>query len=309
MNDERRRTVWSLRLSTELIRLLDLLARHEIPALPFKGPVLADALYGDIAARESCDLDVLLRRQDLARATRVLLDEGYRTDLPADETQRAAYLRARYELHFTTPNEAARAGGKYGGAVPIEIHQAFLPDSYSLRFDYDALWLRLDRQTFCGREVLALGPEDLLLMLCAHGAKHGWTERSGIRDVARLLVVAQDRISWPVVMERARAMGGVRILLLGLLLAADLMDAPVPTDLLAMARDDRRVRKLAVEEHRCGQLRFFIRTRERFRDKLMCCARLALTPNEEDYSFVPLPRLLSGLYYPLHALRVAGKLV
>jgi Uncharacterised nucleotidyltransferase len=298
VNDERRRTVWSLRLSTELIRLLDLLARHGIPALPFKGPVLADALYGDIAARESCDLDILLRRQDLAQATRVLLDEGYRTDLPANESQRSAYLRARYELHFTTPDR-----------VPIEIHQAFLPDSYCLPFDYDALWQRLEPQTFCGREVLALGPEDLLLMLCAHGAKHAWTERSGIRDVARLLVVAQDRISWPMVIERARAMGGVRILLLGLFLAAELMQAPAPADLLAMARRDRRVRKLGLAEHRRGPLPFFLAARERFRDKLMCCARLALTPTEQDYSLMRLPRMLSGLYYPLHALRVAARFV
>lgn len=278
--------------------MLDLLARHGIPALPFKGPLLADALYADLAARESCDLDVLLRRQDLAHATSVLLDEGYTTDLPSDARHQAAYLRARYELHFSTAD----------GAVPIEIHQAFLPDSYCLRFDYDALWLRLERHTFCGRQVLSLAPEDLLLMLCAHGAKHAWTEQSGIRDVARLLEIAQHRISWPAIMERARAMGGVRILLLGLLLA-DQLDAPVPVDLLSMARRDRRIRKLIPGERRGGELRFFLSTRERLRDKLACCARLALTPNERDYSFMRLPRVLSGLYYPLHALRVAAKLV
>ena len=52
---ERERTKWGLRLTAELLRLLDLLERHAIPALPFKGPALAFALYGDVALRESCE--------------------------------------------------------------------------------------------------------------------------------------------------------------------------------------------------------------------------------------------------------------
>src|SRR5208282_2899895 len=89
---ERERTKWGLRLTAELFRLLDLLERHAIPALPFKGPVLASALYGDLAMRESCDLDVLVRSSDLAGAKRAMLASGYTTDLPSDTAQEAAYL-------------------------------------------------------------------------------------------------------------------------------------------------------------------------------------------------------------------------
>jgi hypothetical protein len=302
---ERERTKWGLRLTAELLRLLDLLERHAIPALPFKGPALAFALYGDVALRESCDLDVLVASVDLPKAKRAMLRAGYTSDLPAVAAQEAAYLRARYELHFTTPE----------GAVPIEIHQAFLAPSYCLPFDYEGLWQRLERQVFCGREVPALPPGDLLLMLCAHGAKHSWTELSAVCDIARLLVVSADRIPWPAVRDQARALGASRILLLGLTLAADLLEAPVPADVLAHVRADRAVSRLAgqvraalfQESEGSGGLRFFVRTRERFRDKLACCARLALMPNEEDYACLPLPAILSSLYYPLHAARVAGK--
>jgi hypothetical protein len=302
---ERERTKWGLRLTGELLRLLDLLERHAIPALPFKGPALAFALYGDVALRESCDLDVLVGGADLEKVKRVMLAAGYTTDLPQDAAQEAAYLRARYELHFNAPD----------GAVPIEIHQAFLAPSYCLPFDYGALWQRLERQSLCGREVLALPAGDLLLMLCAHGAKHSWTDLSGVCDIARLLVVFEGRIPWPAVLSRARAMGASRILLLGLSLAADLLEAPAPADVLAQARADRAVVRLAgqvraalFQESEGGSgLRFFLQTRERFRDKLACCARLALMPNEEDYSCLPLPAVLSPLYYPLHAVRVAGK--
>jgi putative nucleotidyltransferase-like protein len=299
------RIKWSLRLSAELLRLLDLFERHAIPALPFKGPALAFALYGDVAAREYCDLDVLLRAEDLAAAKRVLLAEGYTSDLPEDAAREAAYLRARYELHFTTPD----------GAVPIEVHQAFLPPSYGLPFDYAALWPRLERQPFLGREILALPPADLLLILSAHGAKHSWLERKGITDIARLLVVYGNRINWPVLMQRARGLGAYRILLLALRLAADLAQAPLPDTILAEAAADRAIAGLTArvraaldrESDSSGSFPFYLRTRERLRDKLTCCARLALMPNEEDYSWVSLPAALSPLYYPLHALRVAGK--
>jgi hypothetical protein len=301
----RERIQWSLRLSAELLRLLDLFDRHAIPALPFKGPTLAFALYGDIAMREYCDLDVLLRPEDLAAAKRAMLAEGYTTDLPSHAGQEAAYLRARYELHFTTPD----------GAVPIELHQAFLPASYCVPFDYPAVWRRLERQPFCGREVLALPGADLLLMLCVHGAKHGWAELGAIRDIARLLTIYEDRICWTALLDQARDIHARRILLLGLSLAAELLDAAVPPNVLASAQGDRALSQLSSEvraalsreSEGADSLRFFIRTRERLRDKLACCARLALTPNEEDYGLLPLPPFLSPLYYPLHALRVAGK--
>jgi hypothetical protein len=283
----------SLLFAGELLRLLDLFDRHAIAALPFKGPVLADMLYGDIAARDYCDLDILVPKQDIARAIGALLAAGYSTDLPSNPGQRKAYLGARYEIHFTPP----------GGAIPIEIHQSFLPPAYGFN-----LVPRTERRTFFGREIAALSPADLLLVLCAHGAKHAWSEPSLVRDAARLLEVSADDLCWPDLLRQAAAIGAERMLLLGLYLAARL-DAPVPAAILNQAQQDKAVVGLAGRIRIDGpeSPRFFLEARERLRDKLACCARLALTPNEEDYSFLPLPGVLSPLYYPLHAVRVAGK--
>ena len=168
---------WNLLLSAELLRVLDILERHNIPAMPFKGPVLAAALYGDPAVRESCDLDLLVRKQDIRRVPAILAAEGYGTDLPRDARGQEAYIRARYELHFTSPSHN----------IPIEIHQSFVPPSYCLDLDYGAIWNRAELISFFGRDVLTLAPADLLLMLCIHGAKHEWKELTNIRDIARLL--------------------------------------------------------------------------------------------------------------------------
>jgi len=282
----------ALLFTGELLRLLDLFDRHSVCALPFKGPVLADMLYGDITARDYCDLDILLPKRDIAKAIAALLAAGYTTDLPADPRQRKAYLRTRYELHFTSP-----------GGLPIEIHQSFLPPAYCF-----PLAPRYERRSFLGREILALAPADLLLVLCAHGAKHAWSEPHLVRDLARLLEISAHGLSWSDLLRHAAAIGARRILLLGLYLAAR-EDAPVPAEILSQAQADKAVVHLAgrVRIGNPESHRFFLETRERLRDKLACAARLALTPTEQDYSLLPLPAFLSPLYYPLHAVRVAGK--
>jgi hypothetical protein len=275
----------------ELLRLLGLFDRHAIPAVPFKGPVLADQLYGDISARSSCDLDILISKPDIWRTKAALLAAGYTTDLP-DGPAETAYLNARYEIHFVSP-----------GGIPIEIHQSFLLPAFCF-----PLVPRLETRRFFGRPVLALTPPDLLLVLCAHGAKHAWSQPLLIRDVARLLDIYSTIIDWPALLNRADALGARRMLLLGILLAAKHHDS-VPPALFERPLADPAIGRLAdrVQTGAAQSNRFFLATRERMRDKLGCCARLALLPNEQDHAHFRLPGSLAPLYYPLHAMRVLGK--
>jgi hypothetical protein len=297
----------SLALTAELVRLLDLFEANAIPGVPFKGPALATLLYGHVGLRESVDLDILIRRQDILRATSLMIAHGYVTDLPTEPAQQAAYLRVRHELHFTSEN----------GACLVELHQALLPPFYTFAIDYEALWGRVEKNPFCGREILMLRQSDLLLALCAHATKHSWERLAWICDIARLLHVSSDNLDWDEITSEASAIGATRMVLLGLSLGSDLLEAPVPPDILQLAKEDKRVQRLAgavatalFAETAGGELRshlFFLQARERLRDRLMYCSRLALTPTEEDHALLRLPSILSPLYYPFHVVRVAGK--
>ena len=64
--DYERNAQKSLWLTYELIRILDCLESHGIPAIPYKGPVLAKAVYGDIALRRFSDLDILIHADGCA---------------------------------------------------------------------------------------------------------------------------------------------------------------------------------------------------------------------------------------------------
>ena len=77
-DDNLRRTLW---LTRELLRVLDQLNECGIATMPYKGPVLADMLYGNVTARQFSDLDLLILRKDVLRAKAALGELGYEGSL------------------------------------------------------------------------------------------------------------------------------------------------------------------------------------------------------------------------------------
>src|SRR5207244_1068830 len=97
-----------------------------------------------------------------------------------------------------------------------------------------------------GTLVRTLSAEHLLLVLCAHGAKHCWERLGWICDVAELLR-RTPALDLSGMLAQARSLGVERIMLLGLRLAAELLDVPLPEDVACRARDDRVVGALAAQ--------------------------------------------------------------
>src|SRR5437899_2597076 len=59
--------VRNLEQSAELLRVLERLQDAGIEAVPYKGPVLASEVYGDVALREFVDLDILVEPRHVTR--------------------------------------------------------------------------------------------------------------------------------------------------------------------------------------------------------------------------------------------------
>lgn len=220
---------WQLRFTGELRELLQVLADHGIVAVPYKGPVLAKQLYGTISLRESSDLDILVRRDDFDRARGLLLERGFAPRRPLDNGDRAFMLRYRY---------AESLDGPLG--LKVELHWGFTNAAVSFPLTLDELQPRLQTLDVGGFEVLAFTPEDHLLILSVHGAKHLWCRLEWICGVAEL-VRTFGPAQWQVVAQRARETASERTLLLALLLAHELLEAPVPPDLLRQGRGDAQV--------------------------------------------------------------------
>ena len=65
-------------LTNKLFEILSLLKANNILALPFKGPVLAESVFGNLSLRQFVDLDVLVYKRDALRARDLLMSKGYR---------------------------------------------------------------------------------------------------------------------------------------------------------------------------------------------------------------------------------------
>jgi signal peptidase I len=69
----------------QLREILKLFARENIPVVPLKGTLLAERLYGDIAARGlSVDIDLFVKWEDRENVHKILIENGYEF-LPNEE--------------------------------------------------------------------------------------------------------------------------------------------------------------------------------------------------------------------------------
>ncbi|HSP54534.1 MAG TPA: nucleotidyltransferase family protein, partial [Dehalococcoidia bacterium] len=300
----------NLTVTGELLRLVRLFKTNDIAVAPLKGPLLAATVYGDISLRQFGDLDVLLHEKDIARAKDLLIANGYRPAFDMTTAQEAATLR--HHCEYLLVSDSSR--------VVVELHWRIIPTWFPFPLNGTQLLGRLTDASLGSVSAPSVTPEDLLLIICAHSTKHMWTKLAWICDVAEVLRASPD-LDWVLLMRRARQLGGERMLFLGLRLAHDLLDAPLPEDILSRAAD-RNIDEL-VEQSRhllfrsrpegpvgaswpgyFERSRYYIRAMERTRDKLRYCIRFLTTPMEEDWDNLALPDALFPLYYVLRPFRV-----
>jgi hypothetical protein len=297
----------NLHMAGELIKLLDLFENHGIAAIPYKGPTLAVLAYGNLAFREFVDLDLLLRERDLAQARRLLIDRGFRHSYPFTPAQEAAYLRSLRQLPLVSSE-----------GVLVELHAGLTLRDYRFPLDVDRLRARLAPVRLLRRDVTTFSVEDLMLILCAHGARHCWESLGWICDLAEL-IRAQRGVRWEWVLEEARRLHGERLVVLGLAVAGELLRAPIPEATRARIRVDpvipwlvARVRHWLFCESAdlpgtSGRAIFHLRARERWRDGARYCLSQALVPRISDWETLALPSSLSFAYAFLRPLRLAKK--
>jgi hypothetical protein len=297
----------NLLLTRELLRVLGLLEAEGIRAIPFKGPTLAMMAYGNLALRQFNDLDFLLQLADIPRARAVLSLHGYRSQHPLGRIQEDAYFRSLCQLPLLHEETS----------ILVELHCKVTPRDFSFSAD-QTFGQRLIPVSMLGKAVLTFSREDLLLILCVHGAKHVWCCLGWICDVAKLMS-ASPEIDWGQVTDQARRIGCERMLWLGLFLAHDLLGAPLPDLVFQEVHTDSVVQRLAervykqllgspgIEPSGFSNVLFHLRVRERLRDGFRYSLSLALAPTLADWSMLAVPARLSFLYYPARFIRLMGK--
>ncbi len=302
----RQNTVRNLFLAGELCEILEGLRAQGIPAIPYKGPLLAVQAYGNVALRQFVDLDIVLRQRDVVRAHEVLTSRGYRGEFLWSEPPAAQRIPGQY--HF------ARDAGR----LVVELHTERTLRYFPQPVDLEQLAGRLRPVSLDGRAILTFSAEDALPILCVHGSKHFWEQLSWISDIGEL-AQGDGGVDWEAAVNRALQLGAGRMMHLGLYLANDLLDAPLPKMILERVRGDRAVRALSgrVRQRFFSDWpdtpgvveRFWFRLRMRGNawTGVRYVLRLATAPTEDDWSRTRLSPALSPLYAAVRPFRLLRK--
>jgi putative nucleotidyltransferase-like protein len=304
----------NLFLTGELLRVLQLLEAHGLPALPFKGPTLAVSVYSNLALRQFSDVDLLVHERDYRSAQRLLMTHGYQ-------------LTKDFDFESSLVQDTRR--------VAVDLHRGIVPHQFHCSLDFERLWTYRQPVSLIGTTISTLAPEDLLMVLCMQVSRDTWgalfkpCERRydsllKFCDIAELLQVSPG-MDWDRVLADTRRFGAQRMLLFGLRVASELLGTTLPQVLRSRVQAHPTISGLTA--HTRAQLfdeadasattsltpeRFHFAIRERWQDKVfpyLYAGALLIVPSEKDRMFLPLPGYLTILYYvirPFRALRDYG---
>ena len=209
----------------QLRELLDALQGADIPAVLLKGAFLAEHAYHSATLRPTGDLDLLVPSARIGTAIDRLVELGYTRPTTGDWERFRAYRHAPPLQHRFR-------------RLSVELHHTIEPCAAPFTLPLADVWARASGITTAGAQALALAPEDLLLHLATHlGHSHLLgTSILRVYDIAIWVDRFGDTADWDAVVTRAEASGVRRFVYAALGLAARLLDAPVPPEVLDRMR-------------------------------------------------------------------------
>ena len=212
----------------ELNKAADILANQNIPLLALKNSGITLGMYPYFGSCPMGDVDVLVKKSQFREAHNLLVKNGYK-------------LKFRYE--FEEDNiEAAEKGG--GAEYSVQLNNG------------EHLWFELQWRPIAGRwiqpkqepkadelvdrsisikgsNVRLLSPEDNLLQVCLHTAKHTFVRAPGFRlhtDVDR--IISTQRIDWKIFEKMVLELKTKTAVYISLSMAKNLIGTPIPEDIL-----------------------------------------------------------------------------
>lgn len=193
----------------ELEQIVEALQAEGIKIIVLQGASLAEQLYHNIALRPIGDIDVLIRKNDLAIAHRKLSELGYLLEYHSEIGGERYYLK---------PGPLS---------IRLDIHWAtwYCP--------FNESWENVEEIKVGETTSLTLAPEDLLISLTTHSAIHHGTG-GGIWLVDIALVISQyrDKLNWKEFFRKVRDRGVDVPLYYLLHYAKERLGAEVPLEVL-----------------------------------------------------------------------------
>ena len=201
-----------------LAHVVTQLDRAGIVPVVLKGPLFSQWLYGDVGARRFADLDLLVARGELLRASEMLGELGY--TLPAGMTTKVA----------ATIYAGVGAWPLVGpGMIPLDLHWRSQASRFGPLLDVSEILRDSVRVAVAGMAIRIPGPTHAAALAVVHAAKHLWASLELVLSIAHL--IERDDVDWmrvQAIAARAHAWSGAAA---GLVLASELFEREMPAPL------------------------------------------------------------------------------
>jgi hypothetical protein len=198
------------RKSAEVMRILSSLNTSGIEAIPLKGPVASDIIFGDPGLYPSGDIDILVRPADLERTRQVLRQEGYGDSATNPDDM----LRSDYHLVLEKERSV------------VEVH-------WKLTFRYFEIppefwWEDVRTVSYQDSEVLALSPERYLLYAIFRLYRHAFRPLRFLVLAAGLIERYREELDWERLLSFADTFRMSRLVVFSLTLLQELLGVDIP---------------------------------------------------------------------------------
>jgi hypothetical protein len=294
----RNNTFQMLHLYGEMERVCQTFAYEQVRSLMLKGPVLAEAIYGDLSMRTSKDLDILIPFQDLEKVAKILFALGYEDD---DAPRILNNLRRKtHHISYTNPQRN----------IQIEVHWQLNPGSTN-EPSFNELWERRRTGSRSSCPVYFLSEKDLFFNLVTHGTRHGWFRLRWLTDIDRMV---RQGLNWCQLLPSLMRYDAAHLGSQSLILIAQLLHTPVNNEMKSIMNSSRgrqlaqmtlhiinnivNLTDMPISEDVDKYYRGYLLSTMSMYQRWVYIIGL-LYPSSYDAVTLPLPKVLHFMYFPL----------
>ncbi len=219
---------WNVVIFDELKFVLELFRKEGIETVVLKGPMLLDTVYKDWGVRKTSDLDLLVKKDDMNRARRILHEHNY-----SSSSKTAMRKDGTPVSHHSAPMSRKRRPA-------IELHWTLRTNNQIIKIEIDEIWDRVKQGKIDKIDALFLSPEDTLLHLCVH---HFYKLNTNItyreiNDISAVIFRFKERLNWEQLLVNCHKYKLSHFVYAGLFFANEVIPDIIPSEILIALKSE-----------------------------------------------------------------------
>ena len=292
----------TIKMSSELIRLLRLFENERLSPVCIKGAALSLLLYGSVTKRQYSDIDIYISYDELKRANRILHDLEYKNYMKIPNQYRDIWYAKNKDISMKNINMG----------ITVELHWRLFDKDFPIKISHNTITNNIITLELSGYELKTFNPELYLLYLSIHGAKHFWNRMGWIQDIDTLIRDTKCDINKSLSLtsdKSAKAM-----IILALYISKNIFNTPVSDELINYINRKKLIRfeKFIYKNWQSKQNQFIkccemVMFLETFQQKISYIFYIIFKPTPNEYNWIHLPLSLRYLYYILRPVRLIFK--